>query len=129
MTNPELCSDLWSIRKITNSGFDREYWHFDDLVDYTSETTDRDNDEESMNWKEDSSTRRSRGTNDSWEQYRYYEGSIFSSQVSDILSFISGKRSSRNDDDYLNERYRRDRYDRDNEPFDRRMGGANSLNY
>lgn len=55
--------------------------------------------------------------------------SIIFSSISDILCLISGKRSSRNDDDYLNERYRRDRYDRDNEPFDRRMGGANSLDY
>ena len=95
MTNLELCSDLWSIRKITNSGFDREYWHFDDLVDYTSETTDRDNDEESMNWKEDSSSRRSRGINDSWEQYRYYEGSIFSLRF--LIFFLSFQESVRRD--------------------------------
>lgn len=83
MTNPELCSDLWTIRKIANSGFDREYWHFDDLVDYSDVSDHRNSDDESMNRKEDWNLRRRRHRRlaDGWEQHRIFEGVI-------ILSFF-----------------------------------------
>ena len=77
MTNPELCSDLWTIRKIANSGFDREYWHFDDLVDYSDASDHKNSDEEAAKWGEDSNLRRHRRMTDGWDPHRYYEGSIF----------------------------------------------------
>jgi hypothetical protein len=85
MTNPDLCFDVWTIRKVANSDFDREYWHFDDLVDYLSdsckiETVDENNEEEYLtdsdnqrNWRDYYYNRR-RVIDDSWDQYRNYQG-------------------------------------------------------
>jgi len=64
MTNSDLCFDVWTIRKVANNDFGREYWHFDDFVNYrpddcTVEPTDEKNDEEYLtdrdnpkNWRD-----------------------------------------------------------------------------
>jgi hypothetical protein len=82
MTNSDLCFDAWTIRKISNSDFGREYWHFDDLVnylnDYTIETVDENNEEEhstDSGWRNYYYTRKSIFDN-SWDQYRNNESEI-----------------------------------------------------
>jgi len=98
MTNPDLCFDVWTIRKVANDDFGREYWHFDDVVNYlndncTGETFDESNDEDSStdndnqtNWKDYYYNRKSI-TDDSWDQYRTYRGLIFFILLISIFSF------------------------------------------
>jgi hypothetical protein len=85
MTNPDLCFDIWTIRKVKNSDFGREYWHFDDLVNYlntgcTIETVDENNEEEYSTDSDDqtnrrySDYRRKSSLDHSWEQYRNHGG-------------------------------------------------------
>ncbi|CAF0921579.1 unnamed protein product [Adineta ricciae] len=113
MTDPNLCFDLWTIRRISNDSFGREYWHFDDIVNYLNENS-VDNEEEQylsdseheLMWKDYRS--RKNAFRYSWGEYRKDE---------------RGGSFTENDDDYIHQRYRRDRYDRDNELFDQRSAG------
>jgi len=83
MTDPDLCFDVWTIRKVANSDFSRDYWHFDDLVDYLSdctiETFNENNQEEyptdsnnQTNWRD--YYNRKNVIDDSWDRYRHYDG-------------------------------------------------------
>jgi hypothetical protein len=130
MTNPNLCFDMWTIRKVANSNFGREYWHFDDLG-CTIETVDEGDDEENSTDSDDKTNRRYSYyhrkcfLDDSWEQYRNYEGRISLSRPFWMHSIL-GNPFSKTNDEYLDNRYRRDRYDRDNEPYDHHhIGGHN----
>jgi hypothetical protein len=134
MTDSDLCFDVWTIRKIANSDFGREYWHFDDLVNYlndcTIETVDENNEEEpstDSGWR-NYYTRKSIFDN-SWHQYRN-DGSEILLADSFVFCYSNlGNRFSRNDEDYFDYRYRRDRYDRDNEPYDQQLRGKIFCNY
>ena len=85
MTNPDLCFDMWTIRKVANSDFGREYWHFDDMVNYlnadcTIGVVNEDDDDVCSTDSEEQANRRYRYyhrksfADDSWEEYRHYEG-------------------------------------------------------
>ena len=108
MTNRELCSDIWTIRKVENTDFGREYWHFDDMIDYLTidyrdhnEQDDDDDDKESVEWKDYFYNRKSY-SDDSWFCYR-----------------MDSIKNNENDE-YL---YRQNRYDRDNDRYDQHYGG------
>ena len=78
---------MWTIRKVANSDFGREYWHFDDVVNYlnTDCTIDAvdENDEECSTDSDEQANRRYRYyhrkslVDDSWEEYRHREGWIY----------------------------------------------------
>ncbi|UJR09187.1 hypothetical protein I4U23_013435 [Adineta vaga] len=111
MTNPEVSYDIWTIRKVSNDSFGREYWHFDDIVNYLNENSieknhenDSDDDDENEIIRTDY-RRWKNSEEDAWNEYQ---------NLRERRSLI------RYDDDYINQRYRRDRYDRDNEPYDQR---------
>jgi len=83
MTNLDLCFDVWTIQKVANSDFSREYWHSDDLVNYLSnctiETVNENNEEEystdsnnQTNWR-DYYYNRKTVIDDSWDRYRTYD--------------------------------------------------------
>ena len=64
MTDPTLCFDLWTIRKLENDDFDQAHWHFPGLMDQLTvdASPDRRND------------RRKTVMNDSWDQYQTDRG-------------------------------------------------------
>ena len=76
MTNPSFCFDVWTIRKLVNEIFDPEYWHFNDNCELETfdEKYSTDSDDK-INWKD--YYYRKKSLDDSWNQYRNYDGSFF----------------------------------------------------
>jgi hypothetical protein len=81
MANPDLCFDVWTIRKVANDDFGQEHWYSNDLVDYlgdkygieTLDDEDYSTDNESqMNWKD--YYYRKKTSHDSWNEYQNYGG-------------------------------------------------------
>ena len=75
MTDPNLCFDLWTIRRISNDSFGREYWHFDDIVNYLNESSVENEKEEYLSdsehelmWTDYRS--RKNAFRYSWDEYR-----------------------------------------------------------
>ncbi|CAF4072604.1 unnamed protein product [Adineta steineri] len=111
LTNSDFCFDVWTIRKVLNDDFDREYWHFDDIVNYLNNDCIDNTDEEYLNDNDrqidwEAYYNRTNITNILWNEYRDYRDD-----------------SSRYTDDYFNDRYRRDRYDFENDPYEQHCRG------
>ncbi|CAF4106525.1 unnamed protein product [Adineta steineri] len=111
LTNSDFCFDVWTIRKVLNDDFDREYWHFDDIVNYLNDDCIDNTDEEYLNDNDrqidwEAYYNRTNITNILWNEYRDYRDD-----------------SSRYTDDYFNDRYRRDRYDLENDPYEQHCRG------
>ena len=34
MTNPDLCYDIWTVRKVAHDDFGQGHWHFNDHINF-----------------------------------------------------------------------------------------------
>jgi hypothetical protein len=46
MTDPNLCFDAWTIRKVPNDDFGQDHWDYDDETDYQNVDNSDDNDDD-----------------------------------------------------------------------------------
>ncbi|UJR12753.1 hypothetical protein I4U23_016927 [Adineta vaga] len=49
MTDPDLCFDAWTIRKVSDNDFSQEHWDYNDDIDYQNNNNDNGNDDDDDN--------------------------------------------------------------------------------
>jgi hypothetical protein len=44
MTNPDLCFDIWTVRKVAHDDFGQGHWHFNDHINFLTHHQDYETD-------------------------------------------------------------------------------------